>query len=347
MIERENTIKRQGHIHVVPTSVMSHQGSDNQHNFSQGDEQQHTYNGSSNNGIAVKQRNNLMINPTIGLPQNNMMQNNTLALGIVQQQPQIGMLWKGQSQLVPNPGTRVSASSNHNQLHGPFASIVPSNGMIQMSTQVETSPPIAPVSAPNVILAAESIRNSEKTRSNTRRMPAATKSKTTKSSEGSNVATKGPSKDQNDLDGKTEKNRERNREHARSTRLRKKAYIQKLKDMAQGLRAVQTKEIRERRLSMENMMNIQKVRRAVVQTALDYHAGNEKDARKWNVLLENSFWMKQPVTPFRSFRRSEIDRVSCPICYGVCYVVKGLFPDILISGATGLSNIARYRCNDL
>lgn len=243
------------------------------------------------------------------------MQNNAVALGIVQHQPQIPMLWKGQSTLVPNPGTNVSTTSrqNHNQLHGPFAPIVPSNGI--MSTQVEPSPPVAPLSAPNIILAAESIKSSETTRANARTSPTSptvtkTKTKTTNVSKGNKTGTTGPKKDQNDIDGKTEKNRERNREHARSTRLRKKAYIQKLKDMAQGLRAVQTKEIRERRLSMENMMNIQKVRRAVVQTALDYHAGNEKDPRKWNVLLENSFWMKQPVTPFRSFRRSEIDRVS-------------------------------------
>ena len=80
--------------------------------------------------------------------------------------------------------------------------------------------------------------------------------------------------------------------------------------MAHGLRAVQTKEIRERRTSMQNMVNKQQVRRAVVQTVLDYHVGNERDPAKWNVLLERSFWMKQPVTPFRSFQRSEIDRVS-------------------------------------
>ncbi len=253
-----------------------------------------------------------MVNPSIGISQNNIIQNNAVTLGIVQQQPQIPMLWKGQSPLVPNPGTAVSTSNNHNhnQLSGPFASIVPSNGMMTMKTQVEPSPPIAPGSAPNIILGPEPMQNSDRNRTGVRKAPAMTKSKSTKAPKGSHAGSKGQSKDPNDMDGKTEKNRERNREHARSTRLRKKAYIQKLKDMAHGLRAVQTKEIRERRLSMENMMNIQKVRRAVVQTVLDYHSGNEKDPAKWNVLLESSFWMKQPVTPFRSFRRSENDRVS-------------------------------------
>ena len=88
------------------------------------------------------------------------------------------------------------------------------------------------------------------------------------------------------------------------------AEIQKLKDTANGLRAVQTKEIRERRVSMQYLLNIQKVRRSVVQTVLNYHASYEKDTMKWKMLLEDSFWMKEPVTPFRSFRRSEVDRVS-------------------------------------
>ena len=218
---------------------MSHQGSDSQHIFSQGEEQQHAYNASSKNGVATKQRNNLMTNPTISIPQNNRMQNNAVALGIVQQQPQIRMLWKGQSTLVPNPGANVSTTSsqNSNQIHGPFAPIVPSNAMMQMSTQVEPSPPVAPLSAPNIILAAESINSSETTKVNVRTSATVTKTKSTKG-KGNNTGTTGPKKDQTDIDGKTEKNRERNREHARSTRLRKKAYIQKLKDMAQGLRAV-------------------------------------------------------------------------------------------------------------
>ncbi|KAL3927746.1 MAG: hypothetical protein SGARI_005243 [Bacillariaceae sp.] len=113
-----------------------------------------------------------------------------------------------------------------------------------------------------------------------------------------------------DDDGKAQQSRERNREHARSTRLRKKAYIQKLKEMATGLRSMQTAEIRQRRISMQQMLDKQATRRAVVQKFLQYHVTCETDPMKWNVLLEDSFWLKEPVTPFRSFRRSEVDRVS-------------------------------------
>ncbi len=108
---------------------------------------------------------------------------------------------------------------------------------------------------------------------------------------------------------KAKQNRERNREHARSTRLRKKAYVQKLKEMADGLRAIQTDEIRQRRLAVHQMTEMQKTRKRLIQKFLEYHASYEEDPQAWASLVEDNFWLKQPVTPFRSFRRSEVERV--------------------------------------
>jgi hypothetical protein len=150
-----------------------------------------------------------------------------------------------------------------------------------------------------------------------------------------------------DQDVKVKQSRERNREHARSTRLRKKVYVQKLKDMAQGIRAVQTEEIRERRISMQKLLEIQKLRRTVVKSVLQYHASNEQEPAKWSVLLEESFWLKQPVTPFRSFRRSEIDGVSWSrngskmLCFFLTSHAFNLF--FLVVLATGLSNHSWYK----
>jgi hypothetical protein len=42
---------------------------------------------------------------------------------------------------------------------------------------------------------------------------------------------------------------------------------------------------------------------------LRYHSNYEPDKRKWETLLEHNFWLKQPVTPYRCFRRSEIEQV--------------------------------------
>lgn len=108
---------------------------------------------------------------------------------------------------------------------------------------------------------------------------------------------------------KAKHNRERNREHARSTRLRKKAYVQKLKEMAEGLRAIQTEEIRQRRLAVHQMSEMQKTRKRLIHKFLHYHATYEQDPHVWAAIVEENFWLKQPVTPFRSFRRSEVERV--------------------------------------
>mmetsp|Transcript_29542 Transcript_29542/g.71046 ORF Transcript_29542/g.71046 Transcript_29542/m.71046 type:complete len:660 (+) Transcript_29542:99-2078(+) len=128
-------------------------------------------------------------------------------------------------------------------------------------------------------------------------------------------------------EAKAQHNRERNREHARSTRLRKKAYVQELKEMADGLREIQTTEIRQRRMSVQKMMDVKKSRRRQVQAVLAFHAECESDPNKWRAVVEESFWFKQPVTPFRSFRRSEVEKD--------CRIVRGI--DAMICDAASLS----------
>jgi hypothetical protein len=112
---------------------------------------------------------------------------------------------------------------------------------------------------------------------------------------------------------KSKQSRERNREHARSTRLRKKAYVQKLKELVEGLHAERTEEVRKRRVAMQHLAEKQKVRRAVVRSFLRFHSSYESDPRKWMTILEDNFWFKHPVTPYRAFRRDEIEQVR-PCC---------------------------------
>ena len=108
---------------------------------------------------------------------------------------------------------------------------------------------------------------------------------------------------------RAKQNRDRNREHARSTRLRKKAYVQKLKELVEGLHAERTEEVRQRRVAIQHLAETQNVRRAVVRSFLRFHANFETDERKWATILEEDAWLKQPVTPYRSFRRAEIEQV--------------------------------------
>lgn len=109
---------------------------------------------------------------------------------------------------------------------------------------------------------------------------------------------------------RAKQNRDRNREHARSTRLRKKAYVQKLKELVEGLHAERTEEVRQRRVAIQHLAETQNVRRAVVRSFLRFHSSYETDERKWSTILEDDAWLKQPVTPYRSFRRAEIEQVS-------------------------------------
>jgi hypothetical protein len=108
-------------------------------------------------------------------------------------------------------------------------------------------------------------------------------------------------------------NRDRNREHARSTRERKKAYVQKLRELVEKLHAERNEEARKRRVAVQHLAEIHRVRCDVVHTFLSYHSKCEQDERRWFTILEDDFWLKQPVTPYRSFHRTEIDKV-CDLC---------------------------------
>jgi hypothetical protein len=106
---------------------------------------------------------------------------------------------------------------------------------------------------------------------------------------------------------KKRQNRERNREHAKSTRARKKAYMNKLKELVDGLHAERSIEARKRRVAMQHFTELQRVRRDVIKNFLQYHSSYEPEPKKWERLLEESFYLKQPVTPYRSFQKSEIE----------------------------------------
>jgi len=110
---------------------------------------------------------------------------------------------------------------------------------------------------------------------------------------------------------RAKQNRDRNREHARSTRLRKKAYVQKLKELVEGLHAERAEQVRARRVAVQHLAEKQQVRRGVVRSFLQFHCEFETEEKKWKTILEEDFWLKQPVTPYRSFRRAEIEKVRC------------------------------------
>ena len=90
----------------------------------------------------------------------------------------------------------------------------------------------------------------------------------------------------------------------------------KLKELVDGLHAERNEDNRKRRVAVQHLSEIQAIRRKVVHTFLGYHAKFEGDRNKWSMILETGdgddgelFRLKQPVTPFRSFSRCEIQNV--------------------------------------
>jgi len=164
--------------------------------------------------------------------------------------------------------------------------------------------PMAPSSV-QVHMAANAAASQAIAAANTKLIPSVVES----SSSASRTTGKRKAKDLSSQE-RAQQNRDRNREHARSTRLRKKAYVSKLKDLVDGLHRERTEEVRQRRVAIQHLAETQDVRRAVVSSFLRFHASHETDRRKWTTLLEDDFWLKQPVTPYRCFRRKEIQNES-------------------------------------
>jgi len=113
---------------------------------------------------------------------------------------------------------------------------------------------------------------------------------------------------------KQKANRDRNREHARNTRLRKKAYLEKLKVTVDELCRERDTLIQERAASANHVMETLAARTEVLLgfLALRQHPTKHLDASLWNALIsEHNFQCTLPVTPYRSFPASEVSMQSC------------------------------------
>lgn len=107
-------------------------------------------------------------------------------------------------------------------------------------------------------------------------------------------------------DEKAQQDRNRNREHAKNTRLRKKAYVNKLKELVESLHLQKNIEVREKMILGERIYDTQVVRRNAVRLMLTYHAINVQERQKWAAILDESFFFSLPITPYRHFHQAEI-----------------------------------------
>jgi PAS domain S-box-containing protein len=107
-------------------------------------------------------------------------------------------------------------------------------------------------------------------------------------------------------------NRDRNREHARNTRLRKKAYLEKLKSTVDELCRERDTLVSERAGAANILVEMNNTRTEVLMSFFALRSANEKRRELWaSILDESRFACVLPVTPYRSFPASEVQVSKC------------------------------------
>jgi len=111
---------------------------------------------------------------------------------------------------------------------------------------------------------------------------------------------------------KAKANRDRNREHARNTRLRKKAYLEKLKSTVDELCRERDTLVSERAGAANILVDMHNTRTEVLMSFFALRSANEKRRELWaSILDESCFACVLPVTPYRSFPASEVQVSKC------------------------------------
>lgn len=100
-------------------------------------------------------------------------------------------------------------------------------------------------------------------------------------------------------DERAKQNRDRNREHARNTRLRKKAYVEELKLTLTELVAQRDAAEMEKRTAAQREVEQREVRFRVIEEFLKLRGRNEPNFARWAAILEDGFSLTLPMTGFR------------------------------------------------
>ena len=102
------------------------------------------------------------------------------------------------------------------------------------------------------------------------------------------------------------KTKAKNREHAKNTRIRKKNYIETLKDTVHSLAEEREVLDQGQRVMLTMVAEQFSIRRKVLQTFFIYRSTNERCRNKWVTIVEENFKLVLPVTPYRAFPASEV-----------------------------------------
>jgi hypothetical protein len=99
-------------------------------------------------------------------------------------------------------------------------------------------------------------------------------------------------------DERARQNRDRNREHARNTRLRKKAYVEELKRTLTELVSQRDAADFEKRQSAQRELEQREVRFRVIEEFLKLRGRNETNFARWAAILEDGFTLVLPLMNF-------------------------------------------------
>jgi hypothetical protein len=99
-------------------------------------------------------------------------------------------------------------------------------------------------------------------------------------------------------DERARQNRDRNREHARNTRLRKKAYVEELKRTLTELVSQRDAADIEKRHAAQRELEQREVRFRVIEEFLKLRGRNEANFARWAAILEDGFALTLPSIDF-------------------------------------------------
>jgi len=122
-------------------------------------------------------------------------------------------------------------------------------------------------------------------------------------------------------DERARQNRDRNREHARNTRLRKKAYVEELKRTLTELVTQRDATEFEKRQEAQREVEQREVRFRVIEEFLKLRGRNEVNVARWAAILEEGFSLAIPVTEFRKMVEKEASSAFEQVLEGVSEVM--------------------------
>lgn len=106
--------------------------------------------------------------------------------------------------------------------------------------------------------------------------------------------------------------KEKNREHAKNTRIRKKNYLEALKDSIRVLTEERERVERDRKVSLSRLLEHATVRKKVLADIMNFRVTGILDRDVWTALVDENIEIVLPITPYRSFPPSEV--TFCSFC---------------------------------